>query len=94
MKEHLPLALVLVTVGIGWLMLGLRALSRLIRSNEEMERYGLDGHPYGELSPTPARNWSKPSATRRSDIRKNGLTGPAVFFGIIIYVIAYCGLTS
>lgn len=94
MKEHLPVALVLVTVGIGWLMLGLRALSRLIRSNEEMERYGFDGNPSGELPHFPVRNWSKNCATRGSDIRQNGLTGPAIFFGIIIYVIAYCGLTS
>lgn len=94
MKEHLPLALILVMVGIGWLMLGLRALTRLIRSKEEMERYGLDGHQLGALSSMPAHDWSKLSGPQRSDIRKHGIMGPAVFFGIVIYVIAYHGLTS
>lgn len=81
MNANLPLALILLAVGSGLLLIGLKRLTGMIKADDEAR----DLPPFARQ---PFRTGEP------QKVGPGSIMGPALFAGLVLFIIAYQGLGS
>lgn len=81
MNANLPLALILLAIGSGLLLIGLKSLTRMIKADHEAR----------DLPPFARRPFR---SGEQKKVGPGSIMGPALFAGLVLLIIAYQGLGS
>lgn len=81
MNENLPLALVLMALGSGLLLVGLKRLTGMLKTHDEPR----DPPPFAQLPH---------GVGEHQHVGSGSIMGPTLFAGLVLFIIAYHGLGS